>query len=96
MAELWQAYGNWILFALFFMLMIGHHLFMGHGGHGARGTAAGGMAHGEEHGDGHGEAHREVHGEANLDGHEEGHGRGTGGSAATPRRSRRHSGGCCH
>lgn len=53
MAELWQAYGNWILFALFFIFMIGHHLFMGHGGHGTRGTAAGGLEHGEGHGEGH-------------------------------------------
>lgn len=35
MAEFWQAYGNWILIGVFFFFMIGHHLFMGHGSHGA-------------------------------------------------------------
>jgi hypothetical protein len=34
MEAFWQAYGNWILYAAFFILMLGHHLFMGHGGHG--------------------------------------------------------------
>ncbi|MDQ7851161.1 MAG: hypothetical protein QN152_09845 [Armatimonadota bacterium] len=100
MAELWQAYGNWILFALFFILMMGHHLFMGHGGHGGRRVAAGGTAHGEGHGEGHRERHdeapKEVHGEGNLEGHAEGHPHSAKGSAATPRRYRGHSGGCCH
>lgn len=45
MAEFWQAYGNVIIFAAFFILMMGHHLFMGHGGHGTRG-GRGGHAHG--------------------------------------------------
>lgn len=30
MAEFWQAYGNGIIFAAFFILMMGHHLFMEH------------------------------------------------------------------
>jgi len=34
MEAFWQAYGNWILYAVFFIFMFGHHLFMGHGGHG--------------------------------------------------------------
>ena len=47
MADFWQAYGNWILYILFFLLMVGHHFFMGHGG--ARASrGAGGHAHGPE------------------------------------------------
>jgi len=39
MEAFWQAYGNWILYAAFFVFMFGHHLFMGHGGHGAAADA---------------------------------------------------------
>jgi hypothetical protein len=48
MAEFWQAYGNWILYILFFFLMVGHHFFMGHGGHARGSRGAGGHAHGPE------------------------------------------------
>ncbi len=50
MAELWQTYGNWIIYGTFFVLMIGHHFFMGHGGHRERSagddTAHAAHAHG--------------------------------------------------
>jgi len=35
MGELWQAYGSWVLWAGFVVLMVGHHLLMGRGGHAA-------------------------------------------------------------
>ncbi len=98
MAEFWQAYGNWILFALFFILMIGHHLIMGHGGHGGRRTAIGTTCgEGDErgHGEQHDEVHKQMHEEGNLDGQAEGQPHGADGSAATPHRGRGHSG-CCH
>ncbi len=47
MVEFWQAYGSWIIYAAFFFLMIGHHFFMGHGGHQPR--AAGGESAGTDH-----------------------------------------------
>ena len=31
MAEFWQAHGNWFIYGALFLLMIGHHLFMGRG-----------------------------------------------------------------
>ncbi len=49
MAELWQAYGNWIIYGAFFVLMIGHHFFMGHGGHRERERAAGSETAGTDH-----------------------------------------------
>lgn len=44
MTEFWQAYGNWFIYGALFLLMIGHHLFMGRGhssaGHGDHGSGA--------------------------------------------------------
>ncbi len=88
MSEFWQAYGNWILFAVFFLLMIGHHLFMGHGSHGvARGAGARGRQ-----------------GAAGGAGDHGCHGTGSGGHGHAPEdaqdpgtdvpRPRRRSGGC--
>jgi len=34
MAEFWQSHGIWIVFGALFIVMIGHHLLTGHGGHG--------------------------------------------------------------
>ena len=59
MAEVWQSYGSWILYGLFFILMMllhtrmhGHGAHAGHaaGGHTANaadGSAADGHAHGD-------------------------------------------------
>ncbi|MDR7451323.1 MAG: hypothetical protein QN141_05270 [Armatimonadota bacterium] len=40
MAELWQAYGTWVLYGLFFLAFLWLHGFM-HGGHGGHGGAHG-------------------------------------------------------
>jgi len=38
MAELWQSYGSWVLYGLFFLVFLWLHGFMhGHGGHGGHG-----------------------------------------------------------
>lgn len=38
MAELWQAYGSWVLYGLFFLAFLWLHGFMhGRGGHGEQG-----------------------------------------------------------
>lgn len=59
MAELWQSYGSWILYGLFFLVMVLLHGRMhGHGGHGRQATgdhtthsAQAGAEAGHAHGD---------------------------------------------
>lgn len=48
MADLWQSYGSWILYALFFLVFLWlHGLMHGIGGSGRRGGHCG-MDHGDE------------------------------------------------
>lgn len=96
MAELWQAYGTWVLYGLGFLLFFWLHGFMhGHGGHGGHGGARGGVTQGGAHG-----AHAAPDGppirriaDGSLAGDQ---------AAAAPHRdhgadqkSHKHSGGCC-
>lgn len=49
MAELWQAYGGWVLYAAFFASFAWLHLRMHAGGHGGHGCGHAGHAGTHEH-----------------------------------------------
>lgn len=80
MAELWQAYGSWVVYGLFFLLFLWLHGFMhGHGGHGAQG--------------GHGE-HPQSR-PANAASSSDPSGGGTHDHDASDQKPHKHSHGCC-
>lgn len=98
MAELWQAYGTWVLYGLFFLVFLWLHGFMhGRGGHGGHGTTRGGVGHGGSH-DSHamrGDPPGARPAGGSLEDNRADAGAHAGHTSGSEKKTHKHGGGCC-